>query len=369
MKKQPKWKWDEKTSQWIPVKKKHLKKTTAVAVIFLTMFAFTVGATILTYYGQINTTANVSQSVLLGDEFGWYAYDEPVYKVFDVTGGCFKCTCMKIKNDGCIEAGVDVETVGEPDLDGIIVSGWEIPQDYEFHATSITYDDYGKPNGLDVDITVTVDECWVTWTFDFPVDSDPGNGNMGYGLVIGTPGSLPHPLFQIHNNDGTDPSYDWGTHLYSPWGPEGTGWNGWHTGDTNTPVDELDWVQCTGERQHDDNPDGVFTVSIKLCELFKYGLADNLIWTAHFGAGGFFDYGGLSKYPEEWTPWSGDITDGEWSWLADCFYDSIMQQSPALILQPGETKYFCWCYDFDIAIMPGTYSITSYFNTIPSQTP
>lgn len=100
--------------------------------------------------------------------------------------------------------------------------------EYSFVGQSVTYAPY-KPAGINVDITVEDLGCYLKWTFDFPIDGDLGNGNMGYGLVVSLDGI--HPEFQIHNNDGTDSSYPWGTHLYSEWGPEGTGYNGWHTGE------------------------------------------------------------------------------------------------------------------------------------------
>jgi len=182
------------------------------------------------------------------------------------------------------------------------------PLDYSFTGTSTTYSFY-KPNGIDVDITVEQVDCEIRWTFDFPIDSDLGNGNMGYGLVISFDGV--NPMFQVHNNDGTDSNYAWGTHLFSDWGPEGTGYNGWHTGDRNTPVSEMDWISCTGERKHDDNTEGIFTVTINECMI-----PETIYWAVHFGAGGFFDYGGLSKYPEAWVPWSGDSSNNEEALIA-----------------------------------------------------
>jgi len=186
--------------------------------------------------------------------------------------------------------------------------------DYSFDETSVTYNAY-KPTGIDVDITVEDLGCYLKWTFDFPTDGDSGNGNMGYGLVISLDGV--HPKFQVHNNDGTDSSYPWGTHLYSKWGPAETGYNGWHTSNRNTPVSDIGWIEATGTRYKDGkddgtgndptpNEDGIFTVIID-----KNKLKEEIFWAAHFGAGGFSDYGGLSQYPEEWVTWSGDASTFE----------------------------------------------------------
>ena len=176
---------------------------------------------------------------------------------------------------------------------------------YSFTGTSVTYS-YYKPNGIDVDITVESTGSQMKWTFDFPTDGDPGNGNMGYALVIST--DQVNPKFQVHNNDGTCAAFAWGTHLYSPWDPLLGGWNGWHTSDAawNTPVTSLPWISCSGKRNLNDNPGGIFTVTIDCCQL-----SDPFYWAVHFGAGGFFNYGGLSKYPDTWAPWSGDASEFE----------------------------------------------------------
>jgi hypothetical protein len=172
---------------------------------------------------------------------------------------------------------------------------------YSFTGTSVTYAFY-KPLGIDVDITVGSTHCQLTWSFDFPIDADSGNGNMGYALVISY--DKVNPAFQVHNNDGTCAAFPWGTHLYSPWDPLLGGWNGWHSSEAgwNTLVTATGWISCTGERQHNDNPNGIFTVTID----FSMLAPDCVIyWAVNFGAGGFWNYGGLSKYPTTWVQWIG----------------------------------------------------------------
>jgi len=176
---------------------------------------------------------------------------------------------------------------------------------YSFTGQSVTYS-YYKPNGIDVDITVEKIGSQCKWTFDFPIDTDPGNGNMGYALVISE--DKVRPKFQVHNNDGTCAAFAWGTHLYSPWDPLLGGWNGWHTSVAgwNTLVTAMAWISATGDRDHNTNPNGIFTVTID-CN----ALPETFYWAVHFGAGGFWDYGGLSKYPVTWAPWSGDASEFE----------------------------------------------------------
>ena len=126
-----------------------------------------------------------------------------------------------------------------------------------------------------VNVTVEGDNNEVTWTVDFPIDDDTCNGLMAVGLIIATDGEGNGPAFQIHNNDGTDPNYNWGTWLYSPWGPTiEDGWFGWHSGSINTPITDFDWVEATGGRYREGkpdcpepNPNGIFTITIDKSEL------------------------------------------------------------------------------------------------------
>jgi len=206
--------------------------------------------------------------------------------------------------------------------------------DYSFDGISKTYSLY-KPEGIDVDITVEDLGCYLKWTFDFPIDNDPSNGNMGYGLVLSLDGV--HPEFQIHNNDGTCPDWNWGTHLYSEYD------GGWHTGgagcaDTNKPVSELGWIEATGHRYKVGKPDdpesnseGVFTVIID-----KNYLEPEVYWAVHFGAGGFYNYGGLSKYPEAWTPWSGDASTFESAGVYELLKQIVEEEGFYLTPNPQE---------------------------------
>ena len=118
-----------------------------------------------------------------------------------------------------------------------------------------------------LELTVTDDGDWVTWTFDFPVEEFTGDGNLNVGLIIAIDGEGEGPAFQIHNNDGTDSSFEWGTWLVSPWGPTiSDGWFGWHSGSVNTEVSTLSWVEASGNRSV-PHGDGKLTISINRAEL------------------------------------------------------------------------------------------------------
>ena len=127
-----------------------------------------------------------------------------------------------------------------------------------------------------VSVIVTETETTVTWTIDFLGEApynEPtteGNGQWCVGLVIALDGDGEAPAFQIHNNDGTDSSFDWGTWLVSPYDTTIEGnWNGWVSSFVNTPVDELDWVDCTGLKYNEVNPDGIFTITIAKSKLVR----------------------------------------------------------------------------------------------------
>jgi len=156
------------------------------------------------------------------------------------------------------EATITVEYKGKTDTIAVTV---EVR--YSFTDTQ----DVSDGTVGDLVTTVTEDSDWMVWTFDFPVENFTGDGNLNVALIIALDGDGKGPAFQIHNNDGTDASYDWGTWLMSPWGPTiGYGWFGWHSTDVNTPVTDLDWVEATGNRNVPHNG-GVMEIRIKKSEL------------------------------------------------------------------------------------------------------
>lgn len=159
-----------------------------------------------------------------------------------------------------------------------------------------------------ISIEVEDGDCAVTWTVDFPLDDNPGNGSLVAALVIALDGDGQGPAFQIHNNDGTCAAFDWGTWLYSPWGPTITdGWFGWHSGDAdwNTPVADMDWVSASGERYNFDNTGNVLTISIDKCRL-----VEDFHWKLYLAIGSGF-YG--NPYQQSFIPagasWGDPIVD------------------------------------------------------------
>lgn len=112
-----------------------ITKKTAIG-LFAVLIAGTLiaSAGLLSYYGSVETTADVSQSVLIdGND-----YETPLSHSFDINAGCTKIYKHKIKNTACVEAPIEITT----DIDG-----------------------YGKgPGGVNVDYYIC--DGWKTLTLE-----------------------------------------------------------------------------------------------------------------------------------------------------------------------------------------------------------
>lgn len=338
-----------------------ISKKTAIG-IFVVMIAATLIASgaLLSYYGKVTTTATVSQSVLLdGND-----YSVPLAYEFDVIGGCCKWSCHDLKNTGGEDAPISFSTQYSPDGVGITTK-YYTPTHYYKQIKIPTLTDPPE----DIVITVEDGECHVTWTIDFPIDDDTCNGLMQVGLIIAQDGDGNGPSFQIHNNDGTDSTYPWGTWLYSPWGPTiDDGWFGWHSGSINIPLNELScqWAEATGTRYKDGgddgtgndptaNPEGIFTITLAKCVL-----GEDFHWAIQTSIGsGFCQHTyQLAFYPPAFN-WGSPIVN-----MATPNYEpaTIMTDLGAgFTLGKYQSKEIIICHCFDIAIVPGTYIITSQF--------
>ena len=65
-----------------------------------------VSAGLLSYYGKVETTANVQQSVVI-DGHNW---DEPITHELDINAGCTEVFKHKILNRACVDASIDITT-------------------------------------------------------------------------------------------------------------------------------------------------------------------------------------------------------------------------------------------------------------------
>jgi len=91
-----------------------MKKIGISKKMLLSVFAVLIAGTLiasaglLTYYGTIETKANVEQSVVLWDGSDWVNYNTPIEKDFDVTGGSCECFAHSILNRAEVEAPIDI---------------------------------------------------------------------------------------------------------------------------------------------------------------------------------------------------------------------------------------------------------------------
>lgn len=314
-----------------------------MALIFLSLLIVgTTYGTLLVHFGVINTPVNVLQSVLLDDK---NIHEMPIEESFDAIGGDSICTYHWLRNRANIPATLQLNSEGYPT--GVTVK-YLMSLGY---ATTVETVQVDTLQLYAVNVTVEDVGCAIRWTFDMKGTRElQGNGHWGYGVVIATNGTGNAPAFQVHNNDGTDSSYPWGTHLLSFWGPEGTGFYGWHTSNRNTPVSEVNWVDATGDRYFTDNPEGLFTVTISKCML-----GATFHWAVWIGVGGFYNpNNGYSRYPSGFTWANSACVDSNYAEATVA--EEILQTTP-FTLQPKQLLPFCIDYEFAIDIEPATFTI------------
>jgi len=133
----------------------------------------------------------------------------------------------------------------------------------------------------------------VKWTIDLDESSAYLNNPVaGIVVIIGIGSEI---KFQVHNNDGIDPHYPYGTWLISYYD------NGWHTGSPdykNYPLP--DGITATGGRSKSENPQMIFTVTIG-----KAYLANEFKWAVYFKGGS----GGRTFYPPDFSWYDTDTSD------------------------------------------------------------
>jgi len=309
-----------------------------------------VSAVLLDYYGFIRGTVDVKQSVIVdGNE----DFRIPIVETFGnvVVGGDTVCRPHTLLNRAGIPASVSFGTTITPAVDGITVKYLE-PVDYSYEET-IQVDLRGT-GFAPLELIVEDDGTWVTWTFDFPKEGWDGDANLNVGLIIALDGEGEGPAYQIHNTDSNEMTLTDGTPLIagtwamSPWGPTiDDGWNGWHSGDTNTLVSDLDWVEATGLRNL--SPDGVLTVRIKRAEL-----GNEFHWAASptVGSGSGTAYDVTMQVPPAFN-WDVPIVgeDALGVQLVNYMYADLYEDIvEPLTLEPGVLFNFKICYTFPINV-------------------
>ena len=119
-----------------------------LTVLVAVMFIGVASAGLLSYYGKVTTTANVSQSIFVdGND-----YTTPVTDDFAVTGGCTVCVDHKISNVACIDGTVSLDTT---------ITGPGGPS-----GVTVTYMDSVRLENKDVDWDIIIDNTYADITFE-----------------------------------------------------------------------------------------------------------------------------------------------------------------------------------------------------------
>jgi len=312
-----------------------------IAGLAIALMVGLVSAAVITYFGQVKMTATVSQAVLLdGKDYT----QMPIEETATVAGGECVCTYHWLESQTSVPVNLKFETEIYPDSYGVTVSYLK-STGYKKTVQTVQYDGY-----VYYPIAVTVEDVgsWIQWTFDFfAYNSTPmqGEGHFAGAVIISFDGSK--PAFQIHDNDGTCAAFPEGTWLYSPYDPTGGGWHGWHTSEAewNTEVEEIEWIEATGERDFANNTEGKFIVKIH-----KTKLDATFYWAVYANQFGFYaPNNGYSCYPSDFL------------WGSEVFEVAVMLEeiSSPFTLYPGERLDFYIKYEFAVDIWPGTYTIYS----------
>jgi hypothetical protein len=321
------------------------KKKMLIAGLAIALLIGIASAALISYFGQVEMTANVKQAVLLdGNDIN----NMPIKQEATVAGGEFFLMSHWLQSQTSVPVNLTFETTIYPDSNGVSVSYLKSKGYKEVVKTVEIYDGYYP-------IKVTVEDVgdWIQWTFNFfAYNTTPvtGGGHFAGAVIISFDGVK--PAFQIHDNDGVCHDFPYGTWLYSPYDPTG-GWHGWHTSekDWNIPVENIWWIQAEGARNFSDNPEGKFIVKIH-----KTMLDATFYWAVYANQFGFNSpNNGYSCYPIGFQ------------WGSENFVQATILEeiTSSFTLYPGEVLPFYIKYKFAVNIQGGKYTIYSTVKPAP----
>ena len=292
-----------------------ISKKTAIG-IFVVMIAATLIAsagTLLTYFGQIETTAEVEQAVVISDGTGWKNWDQPITHTIPefAPGGETFCYEQWIWNRASIPVEVSLDTNS---YDGITTT-YSIPAVYAYEKNIP-----GKDGGLP-DLNVKVEDTgdWLLWTYTGDGTTRP---TPKMSVSIDYPTGFSITTFDDGSHDGWYYAPDGGSEVYLG---AYAGYDGSASG--------YEWVQTTASGN-------VMTVKI-----LKAHLGDSFKW---HGYGNF--YNGQC--------WINDQETGT-GYEVNQFVVNLWQPTTGFTLLSDEVLQFRICYAFDLHIPPDTYILTT----------
>jgi len=300
------------------MKKNRTKKLGKLGLIAVVLIACSViaSATLLTFFGKIETTVNIEQSVQI-DGNNW---NEAITHDLDGVGGCCYCFEHEIVNNGCQPIMLDWEIWANPNMDGITVSFIREPylgsldlsvldgmaeyDDFDVYVDDILVYTYSATGG---------DEIWILHTVDLLPFEIPAAGT--HTVKIDCIADEPWQYFDTYGQLGVDT-----IELYCELG---------------TLCDSVDIGDTSSEAGHN---------------LVGWGPVEPAT------SGG--NWGGITDCRATWVTgdesWASvDLTCEE----SECDCDGIPIMEEPFELLPEETIEFCICYGFDMLIKPGTYTI------------
>jgi len=382
-----------------------MKKIGISKKMLLSVFAVLIAGTLiasaglLTYYGTIETKANVEQSVVLWDGSDWVNYNTPIEKDFDVTGGSCECFAHSILNRAEVEAPIDItESINAygkgPEGVGVeyIVGYWNVAG-----HTFPSLDNY------DCDLVVPTDYSDIQYVFNnnaaeegdvicvqsgtyngFTVDVD--------GVTVVSDGATIEGQIKINANDVTIEGFEvidaYDNAIWLMQGITGATIRNNYIHDTEDKINYED--SSTGIYLES----GAMTDTVIEYNTIEYNFAGiggtedfvgeinyNVIKNNDEGIGvgfnGFSTYRNIFEnnvadfrvYVDNLNPIDGkdnyygcdgpviDYKDTTGSWV-NAKHETL---DSSFTLQPGEQIDFVIQYCFDINIMPGAYDITTKF--------
>lgn len=284
-----------------------------IAVMVIALASTLVSASLLTYFGQVTTTANVEQAVVIGDNTGWHNYNEPITYTIPkaAPGGETFCFTQLIWNKASIPVAVSLDTNA---YEGITTS-YSIPAVYSY-----------SHNIAGVNVTVVdTGDGWLQWTYTYAaVPTHTPKMTVAINYPTG---------FAITTFDGqTDPA-------------TGQPYNGWYYAPDGGAVVYLGvYSGYTGTTVKTTAVGNVLTVKILKSALGNIG--DSFKWH------GYANYNGAQV-------WINPDQDGIWhaSLFVVNFWGAPL--TAPFTVQSQQQLPFRICYAFDLSIGPGQYILTT----------
>ncbi len=340
-----------------------MKRTTVIIAALLTIFAVTASATLLQYYGRITGTVNVKQSVVFSDGTTEKTYS---FEGDAVAGDTYMDT-FRIKNRANVPATVKfVDTVnGANEVDGITTKYYKLAeQTYVIEEGKENYNgpevDLDDPDDAydtlgNINLRISYEDSKVVFTITTPTD-----------LIGSTPETYSGSVAFIFDADA-DGATDWQV-LYEPgsgnfnfdgnWGYE----EALESGANPTPRTFIDATTVSGLEVARDGDN--FIVKVDFDKLGGLGSEYRF---------GFY----ISVLTEYW----GGIPGGAgqvmiffpsydyFDWADTRGYETFtvgteIQEGETFTIGAGETVTFVIVNEFDIALRPATYTITTYLEPV-----